>query len=107
MIRRPPRSTLFPYTTLFRSRFLRVRAEGAACHGGPRGSAARSREDVLENCDSALQLLHRDHERREQAKHPPPPPAPPPAPRPRPRRRPGGRLPPTPAPPGAPPPQPT
>src|SRR5436190_8154786 len=23
MIRRPPRSTLFPYTTLFRSRFLR------------------------------------------------------------------------------------
>src|SRR5256885_5826816 len=25
MIRRPPRSTLFPYTTLFRSRFLRLR----------------------------------------------------------------------------------
>src|SRR5258708_11549675 len=25
MIRRPPRSTLFPYTTLFRSRDLRVR----------------------------------------------------------------------------------
>src|SRR5437867_8214162 len=25
MIRRPPRSTLFPYTTLFRSRRLRVR----------------------------------------------------------------------------------
>src|SRR3989442_6774043 len=24
MIRRPPRSTLFPYTTLFRSRFTRV-----------------------------------------------------------------------------------
>src|SRR2546427_3594846 len=24
MIRRPPRSTLFPYTTLFRSRFLRL-----------------------------------------------------------------------------------
>src|SRR2546422_3719146 len=24
MIRRPPRSTLFPYTTLFRSRFLNV-----------------------------------------------------------------------------------
>src|SRR2546430_12649975 len=24
MIRRPPRSTLFPYTTLFRSRLLRV-----------------------------------------------------------------------------------
>src|SRR2546429_3687405 len=26
MIRRPPRSTLFPYTTLFRSRVLRLRA---------------------------------------------------------------------------------
>src|SRR5260370_27218162 len=34
MIRRPPRSTLFPYTTLFRSFFLRtakaIRALGAA-----------------------------------------------------------------------------
>src|SRR2546430_13377521 len=27
MIRRPPRSTLFPYTTLFRSRVIRVRAQ--------------------------------------------------------------------------------
>src|SRR5258708_23636771 len=29
MIRRPPRSTLFPYTTLFRSRFLEGRADPA------------------------------------------------------------------------------
>src|SRR3989449_4942451 len=29
MIRRPPRSTLFPYTTLFRSRLVRVRVEVA------------------------------------------------------------------------------
>src|SRR5256885_11922943 len=28
MIRRPPRSTLFPYTTLFRSLLLRLRARG-------------------------------------------------------------------------------
>src|SRR2546422_8426174 len=28
MIRRPPRSTLFPYTTLFRSRDLAVAAQG-------------------------------------------------------------------------------
>src|SRR5688572_32128434 len=28
MIRRPPRSTLFPYTTLFRSRFLLVQMDG-------------------------------------------------------------------------------
>src|SRR3712207_2856836 len=30
MIRRPPRSTLFPYTTLFRSLYSRARAEGTA-----------------------------------------------------------------------------
>src|SRR2546422_6413474 len=29
MIRRPPRSTLFPYTTLFRSRAVRERVPGA------------------------------------------------------------------------------
>src|SRR3712207_8989416 len=29
MIRRPPRSTLFPYTTLFRSRSLSVNGDGA------------------------------------------------------------------------------
>src|SRR5438876_5766208 len=33
MLRRPPRSTLFPYTTLFRSRF---RAAGPRAHGGVR-----------------------------------------------------------------------
>src|SRR2546426_7625016 len=33
MIRRPPRSTLFPYTTLFRSRVRELHAEQA----GPRG----------------------------------------------------------------------
>src|SRR5258705_10300457 len=43
MIRRPPRSTLFPYTTLFRSRPARVRPR--APRGGPRDSSARrSRE---------------------------------------------------------------
>src|SRR5688572_31674375 len=35
MIRRPPRSTLFPYTTLFRSRLRRLaRPPGAAAQGG-------------------------------------------------------------------------
>src|ERR1035441_10746767 len=38
MIRRPPRSTLFPYTTLFRSRHVR-RARFVAC----RASGARYR----------------------------------------------------------------
>src|SRR2546426_2074978 len=32
MIRRPPRSTLFPYTTLFRSEFLRRFHQRAAFH---------------------------------------------------------------------------
>src|SRR2546422_5375180 len=33
MIRRPPRSTLFPYTTLFRSEALGRLADQAAAHG--------------------------------------------------------------------------
>src|SRR2546429_6321290 len=38
MIRRPPRSTLFPYTTLFRSRRIaRSRAESAKTTGDARG----------------------------------------------------------------------
>src|SRR2546422_2934706 len=32
MIRRPPRSTLFPYTTLFRSSGLECRREGLGVH---------------------------------------------------------------------------
>src|SRR2546429_7297908 len=48
MIRRPPRSTLFPYTTLFRSLCHRTRAEplnhgnGGAAHWG-KGSRRRCR----------------------------------------------------------------
>src|SRR2546427_3542830 len=34
MIRRPPRSTLFPYTTLFRSELLRTAPEGERLHEG-------------------------------------------------------------------------
>src|SRR5947209_12548470 len=37
MIRRPPRSTLFPYTTLFRSRSDEGRGERAAGQGEARG----------------------------------------------------------------------
>src|SRR3712207_8409844 len=32
MIRRPPRSTLFPYTTLFRSEAVEVAAQDPACN---------------------------------------------------------------------------
>src|SRR3712207_6955513 len=44
MIRRPPRSTLFPYTTLFRSHLLRapgILCVGAATTGGPGGPRDR------------------------------------------------------------------
>src|SRR2546430_10076609 len=41
MIRRPPRSTLFPYTTLFRSRCRHGRARTRR----PRGGRAAARED--------------------------------------------------------------
>src|SRR2546430_12533932 len=47
MIRRPPRSTLFPYTTLFRSRRRGARACGGGRRRGSRGEAqdARARRD--------------------------------------------------------------
>src|SRR5256885_11530525 len=42
MIRRPPRSTLFPYTTLFRSVQMRAAAVGPAPHREPdAGEGAR------------------------------------------------------------------
>src|SRR2546430_12620051 len=37
MIRRPPRSTLFPYTTLFRSEFLPITGTRAALFGNEAG----------------------------------------------------------------------
>src|SRR5215216_100263 len=49
MIRRPPRSTLFPYTTLFRSE--PVRAGGVQAHArrpGPVGALLRSEEHTSE-----------------------------------------------------------
>src|SRR5438552_13752131 len=55
MLRRPPRSTLFPYTTLFRSRFgatglARVARRRGRSRGGPaaRGGAVRSEEHTSE-----------------------------------------------------------
>src|SRR5437016_8148059 len=47
MIRRPPRSTLFPYTTLFRSQ------DAAACHGGHAAALLASRRGVYARHDHA------------------------------------------------------
>jgi len=43
MIRRPPRSTLFPYTTLFRSDWLEVHPDDAATLGLRDGETVRMR----------------------------------------------------------------
>src|SRR5258707_7997845 len=40
MIRRPPRSTLFPYTTLFRSRRIVSQDPSASSDGSPNSDAA-------------------------------------------------------------------
>src|SRR5260221_10834901 len=59
MIRRPPRSTLFPYTTLFRSH-----GDGRAAHelegGGPRAHAAQRSSQLISrrmNRDGKAELL--------------------------------------------------
>src|SRR5256885_3998217 len=57
MIRRPPRSTLFPYTTLFRSRS----GDGAAA---TRIRAPRGREPTVESGNTSLA----DHVRNESAR---------------------------------------
>src|SRR5258708_14696475 len=52
MIRRPPRSTLFPYTTLFRS--ARVQHDGAAL---PLGAGVRA-EPAQQGAQAGHQLFH-------------------------------------------------
>src|SRR5437899_12724977 len=59
--RRPPRSTLFPYTTLFRSRFLYRRNKLSPYRAGSRGTQAltpvRGRRRRSEEHTSELQSL--------------------------------------------------
>src|SRR5256885_7829878 len=45
MIRRPPRSTLFPYTTLFRSTRSRARCLGPTPHHPPRQAWCSRQQD--------------------------------------------------------------
>src|SRR5687768_17776334 len=58
MIRRPPRSTLFPYTTLFRSHGKAIAAH-ARGHAGPRSVLAGAGEIAAANAlhDAATDLL--------------------------------------------------
>src|SRR2546427_1049879 len=70
MIRRPPRSTLFPYTTLFRSRFLpAVHRGGGGEHAGrfPGQGAidpfsAQPIQEVLHRCSHVAEAGGRSEE---------------------------------------------
>src|SRR3712207_7178447 len=69
MIRRPPRSTLFPYTTLFRSRLDRApEAVAAASESAERFAAAgRARDAALARYWQAAalhQMEHSDEDRK-------------------------------------------
>src|SRR6266567_8295800 len=67
MIRRPPRSTLFPYTTLFRSpgsgtqrrRRRRGRRTGSTTHRRPRSSRGRRSEEHTSELQSQSNLVCR------------------------------------------------
>src|SRR3989442_13669738 len=66
MIRRPPRSTLFPYTTLFRSRLERVRHELPVllqCRGRetPRHAVLVRAEAELRSEEHTSELQSRPH----------------------------------------------
>src|SRR5258708_19197707 len=75
MIRRPPRSTLFPYTTLFRSgnrasrqalqRTARIAAQGRrafAGRGGAHGGNAQGRERRAGHADRKSTRLNSSHQ---------------------------------------------
>src|SRR5690348_17779507 len=63
MLRRPPRSTLFPYTTLFRSRgaaAAAARRAGRAPLRGGRRVAARTQGAALEAADDSARAAAAD-----------------------------------------------
>src|SRR5688572_33110155 len=57
MIRRPPRSTLFPYTTLFRSRGVRGR-EARGAHVDRAGADRGVRQDPRDRKSTRLNSSH-------------------------------------------------
>src|SRR5256885_12450578 len=78
MIRRPPRSTLFPYTTLFRSpagggQPRPAPGSRAAARPGPRAAARRSEEHTSElqsPCNLVCRLLlEKKKKKQERSKH--------------------------------------
>src|ERR1035441_1703750 len=68
MIRRPPRSTLFPYTTLFRSPGALIRQQRARVLGPPGESGPVQRPAALRRGPrEARQIARRQEHRREAA----------------------------------------
>src|SRR5688572_31515921 len=64
MIRRPPRSTLFPYTTLFRSDLPQLPGRGVhgrAGHVHPTGSPLESHENEVDGLDRKSTRLNSSH----------------------------------------------
>src|SRR5260370_4468201 len=60
MIRRPPRSTLFPYTTLFRSLRMHLACQGQGCGAhGPASSLQGRSEEHTSELQSHLNLVCR------------------------------------------------
>src|SRR3989454_4644867 len=67
MIRRPPRSTLFPYTTLFRSLELLLERPGARAQTFVRALPQRlGHQEVLANRDGVLQHPMDEDDRSEE-----------------------------------------
>src|SRR5260370_3804964 len=60
MIRRPPRSTLFPYTTLFRSRHYRMRKPSLRSLFVVLAKIARRMKKLLRD-DGSLELRSEEH----------------------------------------------
>src|SRR5436190_18026620 len=64
MIRRPPRSTLFPYTTLFRSMLMLAAASAAALHKRNRSLPQSEAKTIPERLgyprDAKLLIVHAD-----------------------------------------------
>src|SRR5438552_4695400 len=58
MIRRPPRSTLFPYTTLFRSLFAKLQAKPKFLHWDP---VANNVDPVCRSEEHTSELQSPDH----------------------------------------------
>src|SRR3712207_6860003 len=61
MIRRPPRSTLFPYTTLFRSACPRRRCRAEGSGGGPSRRKPLRREAAPPPCRESPAAADRRH----------------------------------------------